>query len=237
MLGIPRHAAREPRREASPVRRPLSKRGAPPSRPRKGMDHMSESGSVSAWIEDLKDGDPRAAAQLWNRFHFPLLNIARRRLQGTSRRVTDEEDLVATAFASFFHRASTGQFPHLAGRAQLWALLVAITDRKAVNSLRRHLSAKRGGGKVRGDSNVDAAVPGGSAGPLARIECGDPSPEILAFVTELIDRLDDNLRQIVSLKLDGFTNEEIARRLNRSLATVERRLRLLRDEWARELLG
>jgi DNA-directed RNA polymerase specialized sigma24 family protein len=119
----------------------------------------------------------------------------------------------------------------------LWALLVAITDRKAVNSLRRHLSAKRGGGKVRGESNVDAAEPGRPAGVLTRIACDDPSPEVLAFVSELIDRLDDNLRQILSLKLDGFTNEEIARRLNRSLATVERRLRLLRDEWARELLG
>jgi DNA-directed RNA polymerase specialized sigma24 family protein len=56
-------------------------------------------------------------------------------------------------------------------------------------------------------------------------------------VSELLERLDDDLRRIVFLKRDGFTNEEIAQRVNRSVATIERRLRLLRDEWTQELLG
>lgn len=198
---------------------------------------MSETGSVSEWLEELKGGDPCAAGHLWQRFHLSLLDVARRRLHGAARRVVDEEDLVSTAFASFFRRARDGQFPQLAGRAQLWALLVAITDRKAVNSLRQYLSAKRGGGKVLEEADFHRSDQGRAEDVLSRVACSEPSPEVSALVTELIDRLDDNLRQIVSLKLDGCTNEEIAQRLNRSLATVERRLRLLRDEWARELLG
>ncbi|MHB8969226.1 MAG: ECF-type sigma factor [Pirellulaceae bacterium] len=198
---------------------------------------MSESGSVSEWIEDLRAGHADAATRLWNRFHANLLKIARRRLNGELRRVTDEEDLVATAFESFFQRMQDGQFPDLRGRAELWALLVTITNRKAINCVRRHMSVKRGGGKVLGESTLCTRFELGQDAVLARVDGGAPSPDRLASVSELVERLDDELRRIVFLKRDGLTNEEIAQRVNRSLATIERRLRLLRDEWIRELFG
>ena len=72
---------------------------------------MSTSGSVSEWIEDLKTGDSSAATHLWNRYHRNLLRFARHLLRDNARRVADEEDLVATAFGSFFCRAVAGQFP------------------------------------------------------------------------------------------------------------------------------
>ena len=114
---------------------------------------MSTSGSVSEWIEDLKLGDSSAATHLWNRYHQNLLRFARQRLHQDIRRVSDEEDLVAVAFESFFARALDGQFPELSGREQLGALLLTIADRKAVNAARRYLADKRGGGKVHGESN------------------------------------------------------------------------------------
>jgi RNA polymerase sigma factor (sigma-70 family) len=198
---------------------------------------MPESGSVSEWIEALRDGESGAATRLWNRFYAHLLRIARRRLNGSSRRVSDEEDLVSAAFESFFHRLQVGQFPDLHGRAELWALLVTITERKAINSVRRHMSVKRGGGRVCHESNFDAPQEPDREALLARVEGGVPSPDRIASMSELVERLDDDLRGIVALRLDGFTNEEIAQRINRSVATIERRLRLLRDEWTEELLG
>jgi RNA polymerase sigma factor (sigma-70 family) len=198
---------------------------------------MSEPGSVSEWIEELRAGESGAATRLWDRFYGHLLRIARRRLNGSSRRVADEEDLVSAAFESFFARMQNGQFPDLHGRAALWALLVTITDRKAVNCVRRHLSVKRGGGRVRHESNFIPAQELDRDALLAGVEGGTPSPDRIATMSELVERLDDDLRQIVGMKLDGFTNEEIAQRVNRSVATIERRLRLLRDEWTEELLG
>lgn len=50
----------------------------------------------------------------------------------------------------------------------------------------------------------------------------------------LLGMLDDGLRQIAVLKLEGRTNEEIASRIDRSPTTVERRLRLIRDTWKEE---
>lgn len=198
---------------------------------------MSESGSVSEWIEDLRAGKSGAATHLWNRFHANLLKIARRRLSLSSRRVTDEEDLVSIAFESFFERMRGGQFPDLRGRAELWSLLVTITDRKAVNYVRKHFSAKRGSGRVVGESTLVQRTETGIASLHTREDVDAPQPDRLASLAELFERLDEDLRRIVVLKRDGFTNEEIALRVNRSVATIERRLRLLRDEWIEELFG
>ena len=63
-----------------------------------------------------------------------------------------------------------------------------------------------------------------------------PTPELAALVAEdfrlLLQRLsDDELRAIAVLKLEGWTNTEIAAKTGRSLPTIERRLRLIRDIW------
>ncbi len=196
---------------------------------------MSTSGSVSEWIEGLKTGDSSATECLWNRYYRNLLCFARRRLHTEARRVTDEEDLVAAAFESFFYRAVAGQFPELLDREDLWAVLVTITDRKAVNIVRQCLARKRGGGKVRGESTFQGDDD--AEGILARADHLHPQPDVAACLSEMMESLDDEMRKVVFLRMDGYTNEQIGQRLNRSLATIERRLRLLRDQWLEELFG
>ena len=46
--------------------------------------------------------------------------------------------------------------------------------------------------------------------------------------------LDDDQRAIADAKLEGLTNPEIAERINRSLRTVERKLRVIRSLWSEE---
>jgi RNA polymerase sigma factor (sigma-70 family) len=198
---------------------------------------MANSGSVSQWIKRLKRGESVAATHVWDRYHDNLLRLARRRLNGATRRVADEEDVVCTAFQSFFRRARDGQFPELAGRDELWALLSTITHRKAVNVLRVEQSKKRGGGKVWSEWHSLVESGDDSHGLAATIVAEELAPERAAAIAELLGQLDPDLRQIVMLRLEGKTHEEISRRVNRSLATVERRLSLLRDKWEQELLS
>lgn len=200
---------------------------------------MLEDRSVTRWIEQVKEGSETAAAQLWNHFYARLVALARRKLGETPRRVADEEDVVLSAFESFFSRAQDGRFPRLHDRDDLWQLLVKITERKAFNERRRQLRIKRGAGKVRGESvflDTSRSVTTGEIGQAAGAE---PTPEFAAIAAEglrgLLDRLDDDqLRQIALLKLEGYTNQEIADRINRSLPTVERRLKLIRETWQEE---
>src|SRR5262249_49366796 len=92
---------------------------------------MSLPGSVTDWIDRLKIGDPAAAQQLWQSYFQRLHRIARKKLQGTPRRVADEEDVALSAFDSFCRGAEQGRFPQLTDRDDLWRLLVTITARKA----------------------------------------------------------------------------------------------------------
>lgn len=200
---------------------------------------MSEDELVTRWIERIKSGDESATAEVWNGFYARLIGLARRKLQGAPRRVADEEDVVLSAFETFFRRAKQGQFPQLHDRHDLWHLLVKITERKALNQLRHQGRAKRGGGGVRGESVfLDTGASTAKKG-IDQIAGAEPTAEFAAVVTEglrgLLDLLgDDELRKIALLKLEGWTNEEIASRIDRSLPTVERRLRLIRDKWKDE---
>ena len=71
-------------------------------------------GSVTQWIHQLQAGDRAAAQELWNRYFQRLVGLARCKLQGAQRRAADEEDVVLSAFESFF-RGAAGTHP-LPGR-------------------------------------------------------------------------------------------------------------------------
>lgn len=197
---------------------------------------MREDESVTRWIERIKSGGETATEDVWNHFYARLIGLARRKLQGMPRRVADEEDVVLSAFETFFRRAKEGKFPQLHDRHDLWQLLVKITERKALNQLRHQGRAKRGGHGVRGESVfLDPSASAAKEG-IDQLPSAEPTAEFAAVVAEglqgLLDLLaDEELRQIALLKLEGWTDEEIASRIDRSLPTVERRLRLIRDKW------
>jgi DNA-directed RNA polymerase specialized sigma24 family protein len=88
---------------------------------------------------------------------------------------------------------------------------------------------------------VDLQASAGAAG-IDEVTGPDPTPEFAAEMVEAVDRLfdklaDDELRQIARHKLEGYTNEEIAGKIGRSLPTVERRLRLIRELWQGEIVA
>jgi DNA-directed RNA polymerase specialized sigma24 family protein len=111
-----------------------------------------------------------------------------------------------------------------------------MTRRKAINLIRRATSKKRGGGKVQGESAVHGQSDSDLFG-LSLVPGQDPTPEFAAIVAEsitnLMDRLEPGLQSVVVLKMEGWTNKEIAGILDCSVATIERRLQLIRKRWQR----
>lgn len=191
----------------------------------------SSPGSVTALVDRLKAGDHEAARLIWERYYPRLVALARKKLTADCRRVADEEDAVVTAFDSFCRRAASGQFPDLHDRDSLWALLVVITARKAADLVRRHQALSRGGGQVHGDSALlhDAERPAG----FDALPSDDPTPlEALILaeeVEQLLHRLPDPLlRQVFVRKLEGCSNADLAREQGCSVATIERRVTIIR---------
>jgi RNA polymerase sigma factor (sigma-70 family) len=205
-----------------------------------GYEDMPLRGSVSHLVERVKSGCESAATVLWNRYQQQLLGFARSRLRSTPRRVADEEDVVIAAFQSFLRRTRRGEYPHLRGRGELWRLLATITASKAANLIRRERSEKRGGGRVVLTSVLTSEPDSVAAQAFAELATPEPNPLLIVMMNDSLDHLlsqlqDDELRAIAVAKLHGNSNEEIARQTQRSIPTVERRLRLIRDTWREEL--
>jgi RNA polymerase sigma factor (sigma-70 family) len=201
---------------------------------------MSENdGSVTNWIEGLKRGDDAAAAKLWRRYYKRLVGLAYQKIQARPRRASDEEDVVAEAFNSFCQRTKENRFPDLKDRNDLWRLIVRITERKAYDHLRAAGRKKRGSGMVAGESALMGSDASGVAG-INGVAGPEPTPALAAELAESVGRLfasldDDELREIAQKKLEGYTNEEIAAQIGRSLPTVERRLKMIREIWKEEV--
>jgi DNA-directed RNA polymerase specialized sigma24 family protein len=191
---------------------------------------MTPDESVSGWIGRVRGGDDEAAARLWQRYFVRLVGLARDRLRGAPRRAADEEDVALSAFDSFCRGAEQGRFPALHDRESLWRLLVVLTARKAAHLRRDELRQKRGGGAVLGQ---------GDLADLEWVAANEPTPEFAAQVAEQCERLlrgleSVGLRPLAALKMEGYTNAEIAARLGWSLSTVERKLRIVRWLWEEE---
>lgn len=198
---------------------------------------MPDNHSDTYWLQLLKDGDGDAAGELWERCIRRMLGLARRKLSAGQRRIADEEDVAVSAFHSFCRGAAEGRFASLEDRHDLWQVLAVITSRKAGHQLQKERAQKRGSGDVRGES---AFASHENSGPgLAGAASDEPTPEYAAMVEEqferLLDQLEDpTLQQVTLLKLEGFTNVEIADRLNRNVRSIERKLQLIRRHWTDE---
>ncbi len=190
--------------------------------------NMGADGSVTAWFQALQGGDQDAAHKLWERFSERLLGVARRKLLGTPRQAADEEDVVLSAFVSFCQAAQAGELARLEDRADLWHLLVVITGRKAIN-LRVHGARLKRGGQAQY-----------VADEVENLASREPDPEVAALFAEEYTRLlglldDPELRDIALKRVEGHTDEEIARALGCTRRTVVRRVGLIRRIWEREL--
>ncbi|MGP0068028.1 MAG: ECF-type sigma factor [Isosphaeraceae bacterium] len=193
-------------------------------------------GSITSWIGDLKAGDDGAAQHLWERYFDRLVHMARNKLRDRHRAVEDEEDAALSAFDSFCRGATQGRFPQLTDRDDLWRLLVVLTVRKAIDQVERHGAAKRGGGRLVGESVMAGIEDRSDGNGLDGIIGPEPPPELAAMVIEqyqsLRDRLeDDTLRQVLDLRLEGYDREEIAARLGCAVRTVTRKLDVIRQTW------
>ncbi len=195
--------------------------------------------SITHWIEEVKRGNPAAAEVIFARYFPQLVRLAREKLRGVPGRMADEEDVALSALDSFCRAAEQGCFPDLADRHGLWRLLFRQTARKAVDLARHERREIRGGGRVRGEAALDGSRPESAEPGLARVAGDDLSPEFAAMMADqcrrLLGRLEPHLQALALAKMEGYSNEEIALRTQRSLRTVERRLQLIRRIWQEEM--
>ena len=198
---------------------------------------MVQEGSVTRLIQLLRSDDAGerdlAARLIWRRYFRDLLELARNNLNRRIRRREDEEDVLQSMYKSFCLRQQRGEFD-LAGRDALWKLLVTITLRKARNAAKKQMRDKRDIAREQTIADRDESESAHWA--LEQMDAAGPSPAEAAVLNEALERrlqalADPELRQIALWRLEGYTNREIADRLDCTERSIERRLERIRSKW------
>jgi RNA polymerase sigma-70 factor (ECF subfamily) len=179
----------------------------------------------------LRAGDPRAAEEVFHRFSESLIRLARDRLSTKINGRVDAEDVVQSAYRSFFSTTREGDYSFERWR-EVWLLLVAITMNKLRDQVKRHQAEKRSVALEQHFGSEDSLL-GLQAVNLTR----EPSPvEALTLVDEvqlLLRPLEPLERQMVELRLQGHELREIAAATKRSVPTVRRVLDRVKEQLRR----
>lgn len=180
--------------------------------------------SITRLIRAVQDGRDSAVRPLLAAYFDRLVQLARKRLANLPGLGGYDEDLALHSFHSVYQRLRDPAQPlDLAGRDDLWRLLATRTISRAIDLIRRHHP-----GEVPGDQD------------LTQLLHREPTPEEAAEMADecrrLLDTLPDSeLRQIALWKVEGYTNEEIAARLDCVPRTIERKVSRIRLLWKHEL--
>ena len=190
---------------------------------------MPSHDSFADVMDRLRAGDEAAAHEVFQRFVRKLVRLARRQFDAVLRRKVDPEDVVQSAFKSFFLRYGIGKL-EVRDWDNLWGLLTIITLRKCLDRVEYHHAERR-------DVQREAAARPGTAGtePWWEAVAREPRPEeavVLAETVELLLRgLDEDERPILEMSLQGYTTQEISEHLGRP----ERSVRRLRERVKKQL--
>jgi RNA polymerase sigma factor (sigma-70 family) len=191
---------------------------------------MSSTGSVTAWIGQLQEGEETALGKLHARYWPCLVTLARQRLRGVPGRVADEEDVAQEALWDFYRSLKAGRVPRLADRHDFLAFLTHLVACRAINQIKHEVAVKkRGAGQVRGGSAFDlladhAGADNSQRTPLEQALLAD-------CYRHYVDALPERMRSFAELYLAGSTNKETAAALGCSERTVERKVALILERW------
>jgi RNA polymerase sigma factor (sigma-70 family) len=159
-----------------------------------------------AFVDRVRAGDQQAAADLVQRYQGLIRREIRLRLSDPAvYRIQDDEDICQSVLASFFVRATLGQY-ELNDPAQLRQLLLAMARNKLARAGRSAHAQKRDGGRTAAEAADDMSLPG-AAPTASRVVAG----------RELLDavrgRLSDEERQVVEMRSHGHDWATIANQL------------------------
>ena len=182
-----------------------------------------------AFAARLRSGEDAAAQRGVRAVCRPADRPRTAAIQSALARKVDPEDVVQSAFKSFFIRHRDGKV-EVADGGGLWNLLTLITLRKCADRAEYFRADRR-------DAAREATGPAGGDGPDPGLFAVDrePRPEEAVLLAETVEHLFRDLtadeRPILELSLQGYTAPEISVQLGRA----ERYVRRLRERIRKRL--
>ena len=172
-------------------------------------------------IQGVREGSNAAFEELVTNYSGHVFRVVRRKLASAMRSKADSTDFVQSVWAVFFenrHRLVDCQSP-----GELINFLAKVAGDKVIDERRRRLTLAK--------ANVNREVPLGECAAAECLRSKEPTPSALAISDECLHRLLDGqhtmARQMVEMRLDGATYEDIAIAFEVSPKTVQRTFRRL----------
>jgi len=174
-----------------------------------------------------QNGDESAAAEIFDRYVQRLISLAGSKLSEVLKRRVEAEDIVQSAYRSFFRNAAEDRYT-IEHSGQLWGLLAAITINKVRTHAAFHKAQKR---DIRVEANMTASQ--SCYGLCPDTVAVEPTSDDAAMLVEELRIVTESLtplqRDVFELYLQNQTNDQIALAVKRSPRTVRRSLEEVRS--------
>lgn len=185
---------------------------------------MSDSESQSEFYERLLAGSDSAACELVQRYYDGLLRLVEREMDSRLRRREDPEDIVQSAVKSFFCRVITGRPFRIDHSGELWKLLVTITHNKLLEHAAKARAIKRDPTR---EEHADLGTLYGETPTASQVAIA------LEMIEKVLEGLPPQYGDVCHLYLQGFTETEIAEKLDCGREAVRFKLKRIRERLTR----
>ncbi len=175
------------------------------------------------WLARLQNGEERARSEVFLRLSDRLRTLARKHLDQGICRLVEPDDILQSAFRSFFVHQADGQY-QLDDWNGLWGLLALIAVRKCLRQNEFHHAARRDI-----SCQVNPTVSEDESAVIFEAISREPSPEEAAIFAETLAKAfgdeDERGRSIVAARLQRYNHLEISQQCGCSERTVRRVLK------------
>ena len=187
----------------------------------------SAAASDHSLLERYRLGNQDAAREIYLRYAQRLRALAQAQISGGLAGKVEADDIVQSVFGSFF-RGVNNAFYDVPQGEELWKILLVIALHKIRNEGTYHRAEKR---DVRRTVSAEAVN-----GVYARVEDDAAARAFLQMVVdEALGQISPQQKQMVEMRMEGYSVMEIAKATGRAKRTVERQLQQARAKLGRIL--
>jgi RNA polymerase sigma-70 factor, ECF subfamily len=167
----------------------------------------------------LRSGDESAASEVYNRYANRVFGLVHQQMTDRLRAQIQPEDIVQSVFKSVFRGISLGSYEAPEG-GTLWQLMAIVAVHKVRRNARRRTALRR---DARRTQSLDA---------MEHFDTADDftPEEFESAIREAIEDLKETEKDVVLLRVQGYSVEEIATKLDRSRRSIERTLQNIRTK-------
>jgi RNA polymerase sigma-70 factor (ECF subfamily) len=160
-------------------------------------------------IAEFQAGSESAAQALFDRYCERLMRLAKRRIGQRMTSRVDPEDVVQSAYRTFFTQVKNDEFS-FHEQDDLFKLLVRLTVHKALRQIAYHRAAKR-------NPELEALQSSNPQEFLQQISAESATPDMEVALLDEFEQFMGQLqpldRDVLQLKLQGYSTVEIAEKL------------------------